>query len=327
MHELFDPTTKNIEPFDHYPEGSGRRKIARLLRHGYLCDIKVLEECLRANIGDITFQEAYNKTRRILNITVNSTQQYEMPRLLNYLTAPNVIIWSAACASCALLGLYAPVELMAKDSKGRIVPWNPSGHKWSDGSIESDLPMARLSELFNVNHFIVCQVNPHVVPLMNKHGNFFMSGITSKLITSELRHRFYQIQQLGIAPKTMIGLQQLISQKYSGDITIVPPIPFSDYLKIISNPSSDDLYRALQIGQVAAFEKLSIIRVHCDIELALDRNYHMLRKQLFEERLEHKKMESVKQSLMLLTPPSISTASRSLTNSPPVGLRVKHFAS
>eukprot|EP00128_Syssomonas_multiformis_P015663 Colp12_sorted_trinity150504_noHs@27624 len=245
MHELFDPTTKNIEPFDHYPEGSGRRKIARLLRHGYLCDIKVLEECLRANIGDITFQEAYNKTRRILNITVNSTQQYEMPRLLNYLTAPNVIIWSAACASCALLGLYAPVELMAKDSKGPIAPL-----------------VARLSELFNVNHFIVCQVNPHVVPLMNKHGNFFMSGITSKLITSELRHRFYQIQQLGIAPKTMIGLQQLISQKYSGDITIVPPIPFSDYLKIISNPSSDDLYRALQIGQVAAFEKLSIIRVH-----------------------------------------------------------------
>jgi hypothetical protein len=33
--------------------------------------------------------------------------------------------------------------------------------RFSDGSVESDLPMQQLSELFNVNHFIVSQVNPH----------------------------------------------------------------------------------------------------------------------------------------------------------------------
>ena len=32
---------------------------------------------------------------------------------------------------------------------------------YTDGSIESDLPMQQLSELFNVNHFIVSQVNAH----------------------------------------------------------------------------------------------------------------------------------------------------------------------
>ena len=32
---------------------------------------------------------------------------------------------------------------------------------YSDGSIENDLPMQQLSEQFNVNHFIVSQVNPH----------------------------------------------------------------------------------------------------------------------------------------------------------------------
>lgn len=32
---------------------------------------------------------------------------------------------------------------------------------YSDGSIENDLPMKQLSELFNVSHFIVSQVNPH----------------------------------------------------------------------------------------------------------------------------------------------------------------------
>lgn len=29
---------------------------------------------------------------------------------------------------------------------------------YSDGSVENDLPMQQLSELFNVNHFIVSQV-------------------------------------------------------------------------------------------------------------------------------------------------------------------------
>ncbi len=32
---------------------------------------------------------------------------------------------------------------------------------YTEGSIENDLPMQQLSELFNVNHFIVSQVNPH----------------------------------------------------------------------------------------------------------------------------------------------------------------------
>ena len=34
-------------------------------------------------------------------------------------------------------------------------------HLYSDGSVDADLPMQQISELFNVNHFIVSQVNPH----------------------------------------------------------------------------------------------------------------------------------------------------------------------
>jgi predicted acylesterase/phospholipase RssA len=32
---------------------------------------------------------------------------------------------------------------------------------YSDGSVENDLPMMQLAELFNVNHFVVSQVNAH----------------------------------------------------------------------------------------------------------------------------------------------------------------------
>ena len=40
--------------------------------------------------------------------------------------------------------------------------------KWKDGSLHADLPITRISELFNVNHFIVSQTNPHAIPFMSK---------------------------------------------------------------------------------------------------------------------------------------------------------------
>ncbi|CAG8589633.1 2158_t:CDS:10, partial [Funneliformis mosseae] len=171
-------------------------RLKRFLTQGVLFDVDILRECMRRNIPDMTFQEAYNRTRRILNITVSSSTVYEMPRLLNYLTAPNVLIWSAVAASCSVPFIYSSAPLMAKDKSGNAIPWNPSGHRWIDGSVENDLPMNKLSELFNVNHFIVCQVNPHVVPFMQK--NLIPSPISRLagwflfLAISELQHRMNQ---------------------------------------------------------------------------------------------------------------------------------------
>lgn len=86
---LFKLNGINFNAFDS--KGSARRKIWRLLTEGVLMDIHKLEQSIRDNIGDITFKESYDRTKRILNITVASTSPHEMPRLLNYLTAPNVV--------------------------------------------------------------------------------------------------------------------------------------------------------------------------------------------------------------------------------------------
>jgi hypothetical protein len=40
-------------------------------------DIKVLKQFLRDNIGDITFQEAFDKYGWILNITVTGATEYD----------------------------------------------------------------------------------------------------------------------------------------------------------------------------------------------------------------------------------------------------------
>jgi TAG lipase/steryl ester hydrolase/phospholipase A2/LPA acyltransferase len=76
------------------PEGV-INKAVRMLKTGVLFDISHLMRVMRGILGDMTFQEAYNRTRRILNIPVSTSSLYELPRLLNYITAPNVMIWSA----------------------------------------------------------------------------------------------------------------------------------------------------------------------------------------------------------------------------------------
>jgi TAG lipase/lysophosphatidylethanolamine acyltransferase len=68
-----------------------KRRLQRFYKEGYFLDVKVLEECVRANVGDLTFEEAYNRSKRVLNITVATAGQGGVPTLLNYLTAPNVV--------------------------------------------------------------------------------------------------------------------------------------------------------------------------------------------------------------------------------------------
>lgn len=67
------------------------RRVKRFYKEGYFLDVKVLEECVRANVGDLTFEEAYVRSKRVLNITVATAGQAGVPTLLNYLTAPNVV--------------------------------------------------------------------------------------------------------------------------------------------------------------------------------------------------------------------------------------------
>jgi len=95
-----------------------------------------------------------------LNITATGYGEHDNYRLLNYLTAPNVLIWSAVCASCALPHIFGPVDLYCKDENNQITLYIPGSKKFVDGSIAADVPIKLLSEMFNVNQFIVSQTNP-----------------------------------------------------------------------------------------------------------------------------------------------------------------------
>lgn len=89
------PTRQNASlDFPNTVEGrwcTFKRRIRRFFRYGYFLDVTVLEACVRDNVADLTFEEAYVRTKRVLNITVATTGRGGVPSLLNYLTAPNVV--------------------------------------------------------------------------------------------------------------------------------------------------------------------------------------------------------------------------------------------
>lgn len=116
---------------------------------GHLFDISYLQASLRDTLGDLyeqfafqphlfqtftrkcmlisispycrTFQEAYDRTGRIINVSVSpSISSYNSFLLLNYLTAPNVLLWSAVSASCAIPIVFAPVGSYGKRRVGWV---------------------------------------------------------------------------------------------------------------------------------------------------------------------------------------------------------------
>ncbi|KAJ3551645.1 hypothetical protein NPX13_g11313 [Xylaria arbuscula] len=200
------------------------RRIMRFWNEGYFLDVKVLEDCVKANLGDMTFEEAYHKSKRILNITVATTAQDGIPTLLNYITTPNVLIWTAAVASNASTPTFygkRQTTVLCKDDKGNIVPWAPADRfrPWTHSLDKGPKsPLARISQLFNVNHFIVSQARPYLIPFLEsdmhgpslytaRHKGAQITGHLFRIIGLEVRHRLRQLDMLGLLP---VGIRRFL---------------------------------------------------------------------------------------------------------------------
>jgi TAG lipase / steryl ester hydrolase / phospholipase A2 / LPA acyltransferase len=263
-----------------------RFTLSEMWANKVLMDPGQLEAFLRRNIGEYTFEEAYRRTKRIMNITVSPTDPLHQPRLLNYLTTPHLTLWSAVMASCAVPGLFPPVTLMTKDGHGEYRPYMPSV-RWVDGSLKSDLPTRRLAELYNVNHHIVSQTNPHVVPFIGDQTR--QEGwvrFLGDVLKSEVQHRSKQALNLtayglgqGMLKQVLEHAAAVVEQQYYGDITIHPPFDAMNYLHLVGDMSHQRYREWVLEGERATWPKVAAIRDQTIIGQTLEECIQRIKRQ------------------------------------------------
>ncbi|KAG4305446.1 hypothetical protein PORY_001002 [Pneumocystis oryctolagi] len=244
--------------------------------------------------GSTTFKEAYERTGRILNISVVPDDIHSPPKLVNYLTAPNTVIWSALIASAAIPGILNPVPLMSKNSDGRLIPYN-FGNKWKDGSLRTDIPLNSLHTYFDVTCSIVSQVNPHIKtwffsprgavghPVSHRKGKGWRGGFLGSAIEQYLKHDMIKwlrvLRDLELMPRPLgQDWTHVFLQKFEGNITIWPKTLPSDFWYILSDPDKTRLSRMILYGQKATFPKLQFISHRMKIEKLI--KYGLLQTQL-----------------------------------------------
>jgi len=269
------------------------RRARRFWHEGHFLDVTVLEECVKANVGDMTFEEAYNRSKRVLNITVATESGQGIPTLLNYLTAPHVLIRTAAVASnAASPTLYGsrPTTVLCKDEKGNIVPWAPANtfRHWTSSSEKGHKsPMARIAQLFNVNHFIVSQARPYLLPFLRSdmHGPSLVyarhrqAQVTDNLIRIvglEIRHRLNQLDTLGLLPVSIRRF--LVDLEMPGPtMLLVPKVTMGDFTRLLDTPTRENLDYWIDRGERSVWPAITALKVRCAVEYEIDRAYQRAR--------------------------------------------------
>ncbi|MGK3749547.1 MAG: putative acylesterase/phospholipase RssA [Bacillariaceae sp.] len=238
-------------------------------------------------------------------LTVTPNNSSDPPRLLNYLTAPHVLVWSATVASSSLPGVFESNRLMVKDADGTVRFECAEGARFSDGSMEQDLPMQQLSEMFNVNHFIISQANPHAVMFASySHLKSIWSSPLTGLVNSILiflkdqcrswlSHVVEMVGAGRLAPQhatsRTIGAKFFV-QEYEGrscDISLIPWLGhrglFSALLHALYNPSEPEFKTWIEAAQRETWKHLPAIKSHVAEEITLDLCVQRLRKRIVSE--------------------------------------------
>ncbi|KAK6430914.1 Lipase 5 [Oleoguttula sp. CCFEE 5521] len=282
-------------------------RLKHLLNQGSFLDIQHLESVMQIHLGDMTFLEAYNQTHRILAIALSHVEtRHGTEMLCDYKSTPHVIITSAVAASCSIPNIYAPASLRIKNPiTGEISTYGSATEQYIDGSVTHDLPRKRLQEVHAVDHFIVSQVNPHIVPFLTKEKLLYgqheepasrtwlqtLGNVASVVATTAVTiavgsavHEVHNVLRqtedcfadtpnagLRIVSRAAGHLNSILGQTYTGDITIFPAMQGEYLHKVLKNPTPEFMMKAMKAGERATWPYVERIRSRMAIESAMDR--------------------------------------------------------
>jgi TAG lipase/steryl ester hydrolase/phospholipase A2/LPA acyltransferase len=236
-----------------------------------------IEDSIAKFIPDLTFQQAFKHSGRAMNISVAPAETHQTSRLLNATTSPSVLIRSAVMASAAVPGIYPPVTLQALGSKGERKPYLPS-RKWVDGSVSDDMPAKRLARLYGVNHYIVSQTNPFVLPFVtDSHRKSSVFGILQHASRRSSREWFNAAMLIvdridkgnGMPTRATSIMRSLINQEYMGDINILPDSRVINPFSLLSFPKQKAMQKLIDSGERSTWPKLEMIKQQTRISRTL----------------------------------------------------------
>ncbi|WP_230198441.1 DUF3336 domain-containing protein [Luminiphilus syltensis] len=230
-------------------------------------------------IPDLTFQESFERSGRLINISIAPAETHQTSRLLNATSSPNVLIREALMASTAVPGIYPSVMLLARDKYGDKKPYLPS-RKWVDGAVSDDLPAKRLARLYGVNHFVVSQTNPHVIPFIGDAKRQSKALPVLRVAATRTAREWLNAgatllqKPLSRSPaihQLLNTTLAVVNQDYVGDINVLPPFRFRNPMRLLDSLSVGEIDDLIGIGERATWPKLEMVRLQTQISRTLRR--------------------------------------------------------
>jgi NTE family protein len=247
-------------------------------KRGGTADPVEMEEGLRQYLpDDLTFQKAFERTGRAMNVSIAPAETHQTSRLLNATTSPSVLMRSAVMASAAVPGIFPPVTLQALDDDGLRKSYLPS-RRWVDGSVSDDMPAKRLARLYGVNHYIVSQTNPHVLPFVTDgHRKQTSLGLLETAGRRATREWFNAVTMIidradkrnGAITQATSLMRSIINQDYVGDINILPDYRLINPTRLLGFPGEKQVYKLIASGERCTWPKLEMIRQQTRISRTL----------------------------------------------------------
>lgn len=148
--------------------------------------------------------------------------------------------------------------------------------------------MQRVAELFNVNHFIISQARPYLIPFLQSdmHGPSTLGRRTAltrtmafliRLTALEVRHRLRQLDRLRLLSPSIRRF--LVDEQVPGpSMTLVPEIKTGDFVRLLETPTQETLEFWIRRGERSVWPAVTALKVRCTIEMELDQAYLKVRK-------------------------------------------------